>query len=180
MDAEVEEEEDEEEEEEVSLLVEEPVEGEEDVVDSVVTVEVVVEDEVVLVDEVDLLDEVDVAELVVEREELVPKERVLPRSSSSLTGIPVSSLPRVRSTFSSLATSFPVNPSTERSVSLSNNPPPSPTPPQRRSSTVYGILSVPSWLLVSLEVSTTFTSVLERRFSTSELLPELQFPTLLM
>ena len=42
----------------------------------------------------DLLDEVDVAELVVEREELVPKERVLPRSSSSLTGIPVSSLPR--------------------------------------------------------------------------------------
>jgi len=154
-------------------------EGGEEEVDSVAIEEVVAE----LEDEVDPLDEAVEVELdeeapVVEREELERKEHL--KLSLNLTDIPVFSLPRVKNISSSLATLFPENQSTERSVSLSNNLPPMPTRPQRKSNTVFGILSVPSWQLVFSADSTTFTSVLERRSSTSVLLQELQYLTLPM
>jgi hypothetical protein len=83
-------------------------------------------------------------------------EASLTLSLLSLTSTPVSSSPRARSTCSSPETWFPVNPFTAKRESASLPPTLRPVR-RRRSSTVFGTLSGPSLLLVSLVVLTTFT-----------------------
>lgn len=109
---------------------------------------VAVEEEVPLEDEVDLVEEGAVQE----------EARTL---SSSLTDIKVFSSQRARRVCSSPRTWSPESQSMARSVSLSKE-----VLREPRSSTVFGILSVRSWLLVFLVVWTTFTSHQERRFFT--------------
>lgn len=75
---------------------------------------------------------------------------------------------RAKSTSSSPATLSLESLSTARSAFRSSSPQPTLISPLRRSSTASGTRSVQSWPLVFLEVSTTFTSLPERRFSTSE------------